>query len=65
MSRVVEGMLGVMLDRTILSGGLAPMASGSSVEIGRENREDTTWKGSSDLFFPFRVSESKWRRRAL
>ena len=65
MSRTVEGMLGVKLDGTILSGGLAPIVSGSSVEIGRENREDTAWKRSSDFFFPFCVSESKRRRRAL
>ena len=44
-SRIVEGMLRVKLDGAILSGGLAPIASGSSVKIGRENRADTTWTG--------------------
>ena len=54
-SRAVGGNLGVEVDGTIWSGGTVPIGGGPGVEGITEKKEGTTWEGSSDFVFAFRV----------
>ncbi|OCK74585.1 hypothetical protein K432DRAFT_338800 [Lepidopterella palustris CBS 459.81] len=54
-SRAFGGNLGVEVDGTIWSGGTVPIGGGPEVEGKTGMKEGTTWEGSSDFVFAFRV----------
>jgi hypothetical protein len=62
-SRAVGGKLGVEVDGTIWSGGTVPIGGGPEVEGKRENKEGTSWKGSSDFVFAFRVRKVSVKKK--
>ncbi|UPK95689.1 hypothetical protein LCI18_006624 [Fusarium solani-melongenae] len=56
-SRSMGGAVGVEVDATIWTGGAVPIGGGPGVEGEVGNKVSTTWEGSSDFVFAFRVSE--------
>jgi hypothetical protein len=54
-SHAVGGNLGVEVNGTIWSGGTVLIGGGPEVEGKIEKKEGTTWEGSSDFVFAFRV----------
>ncbi|KAH8742704.1 hypothetical protein F5883DRAFT_513033 [Diaporthe sp. PMI_573] len=54
-SRAHGGKLGVAVDGTIWSGGTAPVSVEPGVEANKETKTGTSWEGSSDFVFAFRV----------
>jgi hypothetical protein len=57
------GKIGVDVDATIWSGGTVPIGGGPNVEGQREKKEGTTWKGSSDFIFAFRVRKVSVKKK--
>lgn len=56
-SRTVGGTVAVEVDGTILSGGAVPIGGGPGIEGRVGNKAETSWVGSSDFVFAFRVSK--------
>lgn len=54
-SRTRGGKLGVSVDSTLWSGGAVPASLEPGVEGHREAKGGTSWEGSSDFVFAFRV----------
>ncbi|KAF4626073.1 hypothetical protein G7Y89_g12088 [Cudoniella acicularis] len=51
----VGANLGIELDGTVWSGGTMSIGGGPTIEGKTENKAGTTWEGSSDFVFAFRV----------
>jgi hypothetical protein len=65
-SRGVCGSLGIKVDSTVKSDGTAPIGGGTSgptIEGRTENKMGTTWGGSSDFVFAFKVRKLKVEQR--
>ncbi|KAL0935472.1 uncharacterized protein CTRU02_210063 [Colletotrichum truncatum] len=56
-SRTVGGTFAVEVDGTLLSGGAVPIGGGPGIEGKVGNSVSTSWAGSSDFVFAFRVSK--------
>jgi hypothetical protein len=56
-ARDVSASLGVKADGTVWSGGSLPIGGGGGPRIGgkKETKEATSWEGSSDFVFAFRL----------
>lgn len=54
-SRGHVSKLGGSIDGTVWSGGASPVSVDPGVEGKRETKSSTTWEGSSDFVFAFRV----------
>ncbi|KAJ3958536.1 hypothetical protein N0V92_004864 [Colletotrichum tropicale] len=55
-SRGIGGNIAVEVDGTLLSGGTVPVGEGPGVEGKVYDKKGTSWGGSSDFVFAFRVS---------
>ncbi len=58
-SRSIGGMLDIEVDGTIWSGGTVPIGGGPGIEGKAARKEGTSWQGSSDFVFAFRVRKIK------
>ncbi|KAF6812643.1 hypothetical protein CSOJ01_05062 [Colletotrichum sojae] len=56
-SRSVGGNLAVEVDGTLLSGGAVPIGGGPGIEGKVGKKAGTSWEGSSDFVFAYRVSK--------
>ncbi|KAF9875113.1 hypothetical protein CkaCkLH20_07379 [Colletotrichum karsti] len=56
-SRGLGGTFAVEVDGTLLSGGAVPIGGGPGTEGRVGNKTATSWEGSSDFVFAFRVSK--------
>lgn len=62
-SRSYGGMVGVELDGTMMSGGLAPLGGGPEIGGQREDKRWTAWHGSDDFVLAFKVRKVYVDRR--
>ncbi|RFU35432.1 hypothetical protein B7463_g888, partial [Scytalidium lignicola] len=54
-ARTVSGSFGVEVDGTVWSGGSVPVGGGPHIGGKKETKIATSWEGSSDFVFAFRV----------
>ncbi|KAF8866266.1 hypothetical protein BDZ45DRAFT_640399 [Acephala macrosclerotiorum] len=62
-SRSLGGKLGVEVDGTIWSGGTVPVGGGPEIELKNKRKEGTSWEGSSDFVFAFRVRKVRVEKK--
>jgi hypothetical protein len=56
-ARVVGGGLGAAIDGTVLSGGSVPVGGGPQIAWKQDTKGVTSWEGSSDFVFAFRLQK--------
>jgi hypothetical protein len=56
-------MLGLAIDGTVISGGSVPAAIEPGIGIKVEEKRGTSWNGSSDFVFAFRVRKIRVSRK--
>jgi len=55
----MDGVLGVQVDGTAISGGTVPVGGGPEICAGRKSKFNVSWDGSTDFVLAYKVSKVK------